>query len=223
MNRGRAPHTGEVRIDDYLAALSNELRGPRRRKADLLAEARDHLTDAAEAFEADGMDRQDAEKHAVADFGTLEEVAPGYRADLAVSQSRRTAVLLFAALIIQPIVWREGTWSWNSGPDDRNPLNDLLQALVRDVGTIAIAGAVLAVVAAGIGLRYPLVRDHLAGVTTVFALANAAAIGAISLLMALTSPHPNGLLGLGVVCGFVVVPLLLVAQQATRGLRLARA
>ena len=79
----------------------------------------------------------------------------------------------------------------------------------------------LTAVAAGIGLRYPLVRDHLAGVTTVFTLANAAAIGAISLLMALTSPHPNGLLGLGVVCGFVVLPLLLVAQQATRGLRLA--
>jgi hypothetical protein len=212
-----------VPIDEYLAALSKELRGPRRRKADLLAEARDHLTDATEAFEADGFDRYDAEKHAVAEFGTLDEVAPGYRADLAVSQSRRTAVLLFAALIIQPIVWREGAWSWNSGPDDPNPLNDLLQALVRDVGTVAIAGAVLAVVAAGIGLRYPIVRAHLTSVTTVFALANAVAIGAIGILMALTSPHPNGLLDFGVVSGFVVLPLVLVGQQAVRGLRLARA
>jgi hypothetical protein len=212
-----------VPIDDYLAALRKELWGPRRRKADLLAEARDHLTDAAEALEADGMDRYDAEKHAVADFGTLDEVAPGYRADLAVSQSRRTAVLLFAALIIQPIVWREGAWSWNRGPDVPNPLNDLLQVLVRDVGMVAIAGAVLAVVAAGIGLRYPVVRDHVTGVTTVFALASAAAIGGIGILMALTSPHPNAPLDFAVVSGFVVLPLLVVAQQATRGLRLARA
>ncbi|TCC40508.1 permease prefix domain 1-containing protein [Kribbella speibonae] len=210
-------------IDEYLAALSKELWGPRRRKADLLAEARDHLTDATEAFEADGLDRYDAEKHAVADFGTLEEVAPGYRADLAVSQSRRTAVLLFAALIIQPIVWREGAWSWNSGPDDPNPLNDLLQVLVRNVGTIAIAGAVLAVVAAGIGLRSPFVRTHLTRATTLFALANAVTIGGIGVLMALTSPHPNGLLDLSVVGTFVVLPLVLVGQQAARGLRLARA
>nr|WP_202891660.1 permease prefix domain 1-containing protein [Kribbella shirazensis] len=206
-----------------MAALSRELRGPRRRKADLLAEARDHLTDATEAFEADGLDTYDAEKCAVADFGTIEDVAPGYRADLAVSQSRRTAVLLFAALIIQPIVWQEGAWSWNSGPDDPDPLNDLLQAVVRGIGTVAIVGAVLAVIAAGIGLRSAFVRTHLSGVTTVFALANAVTIGAIGIAMALTSPHPNGLLDLGVVTGFVVLPLLVVGQQATRGLRLARA
>ncbi|MEU8223384.1 permease prefix domain 1-containing protein [Kribbella sp. NPDC048915] len=210
-------------IDEYLAALSKELRGPRRRKADLLAEARDHLTDAAEAFEADGLDRHAAEQHAVADFGAVEDVAPGYRADLAVSQSRRTAILLFAALIIQPIVWRQGAWSWNSGPDDPSALNDGLQLLVRYVGTLAIAGAVLAVVAAGVGMRYPVVREHVTRVTTIFALTNASVIGAISLVMGLTSPYPNVLLAVTVVSGFVLLPLVLVAQQATRGLRLARA
>jgi hypothetical protein len=210
-------------VDDYLAALSRELRGPRRRKADLLAEARDHLTDATEAFEADGLDTDEAEKHAVADFGTIQEVAPGYRADLAVSQSRRTAVLLFAALIIQPIVWQEGVWSWNSGPDLHDPLNDFLQSAVRGIGTVAIAGAVLAVIATGIGLRIPLMRTFLPRVTTVFALANAVTIAAIGLAMAATSSHPNGLLDFGVVSAFVVLPLLLVGQQAARGLRLARA
>jgi hypothetical protein len=212
-----------VPIDEYLAALSKELRGPRRRKADLLAEARDHLTDAAEALEADGLDRYAAERHAVSDFGTVDEVAPGYRADLAVSQSRRTAVLLFAALIIQPIVWRQGVWAWNSGPDVPNALNDALQLLVRYVGTLAIVGAVLAVVAAGIGQRYPVVREHVTGVTTLFALVNATVISAMSLTMALSSPYPNATLAVLVVTGFVVAPLLLVAQQATRGLRLARA
>ncbi|WP_350279968.1 permease prefix domain 1-containing protein [Kribbella sp. HUAS MG21] len=210
-------------VDDYLAALSRELRGPRRRKADLLAEARDHLTDATEAFEAEGLDQHEAELRAVADFGTVAEVAPGYREDLAVSQSRRTAVLLFAALIVQPIVWQEGAWSWNSAPEVHDPLNDFLQAAVRGIGTVAIAGAVLAVIAAGIGLRVPVVRTHLARVTTVFALANAVTIGGIGLAMAATSAHPNGLLDFAVVSGFVVLPLLFVGQQAARGLRLARA
>ena len=210
-------------IDEYLAALRKELWGPRRRKADLLAEARDHLTDATEAFEADGLDRYDAEKHAVAEFGTLEEVAPGYRADLAVSQSRRTAVLLFAALIIQPIVWREGVWAWSQDAPARSPLNDVLQDLVRGVGSVVMVGAVLAVLAAGIGMRHPVVRDHVSRVTEIFALVSAAAVGLISLAMPVSSRSPVGSLDLTVVVGFVVLPLFLVALQAARGLRLARA
>jgi type IV secretory pathway VirB2 component (pilin) len=231
VTRQRTPHTGEVSsrvstrapVDDYLAALSKSLAGPRRRKADLLAEARDHLTDASEALEAAGLDRDSAEREAVADFGALDEVVPGYRAELAVSQSRRTAVLLFLALIIQPIVWQEGAWSWNREPSTSTALNDLLQSLVRGVGGVAIAGAVLAVIATGIGLRYPLVREHVSRATAIFALVNAFVISAIGLVMASTSPHPADLPAFGIVGGFVVLPLLFVGLQAARGLRLARA
>jgi hypothetical protein len=210
-------------VDHYLAALAKALTGPRRRKADLLAEARDHLTDATEALEAGGLDRADAERVAVADFGTLEDVVPGYRADLAVSQTRRTAVLLFAALIIQPIVWQEGVWSWSRGPDQPNVLNDVLQTAVHAVGMVTIAGAVLAVIGAGIGLRHSLVRAHLGRATALFALAASASISVISIGMATTSPHPDGAQDFGVVAAFVVLPLLAVGLQAARGLRLARA
>jgi hypothetical protein len=211
-----------VPIDEYLTALRKELRGPRRRKADLLAEARDHLTDATEAFEADGFERYDAETHAVADFGSIEDVAPGYRADLAISQSRRTAVLLFAALIIQPIVWLQGVWTWSQDTAAPAPLNGFLQELVRGVGFVVIVGAVLAVVAAGIGTRHPLIRDHVSRVTGVFSLVSATAVGLISLAMPVTSHSPIGPLDLAVVVGFVVLPLFLVALHAGRGLRLAR-
>lgn len=209
-------------IDEYLTALRKELRGPRRRKADLLAEARDHLTDATEAFEADGFERYDAETHAVADFGSIEDVAPGYRADLAISQSRRTAVLLFAALIIQPIVWLQGVWTWSQDTAAPAPLNGFLQELVRGVGFVVIVGAVLAVVAAGIGMRHPLIRDHVSRVTGIFSLVSATAVGLISLAMPVTSHSPIGSLDLAVVVGFVVLPLFLVALHAGRGLRLAR-
>lgn len=223
MRRSKAAHTGRVPIDDYLAALSRELAGPRRRKADLLAEARDHLTDATEAFEADGFDRYDAEKHAVADFGAIEDVTPGYRADLAISQSRRTAVLLFAALIIQPIVWQQGAWSWNQDPAAGTALNDFLQTFVRTIGMVAIAGTVLAVLAAGIGVRHPAVREHVSRVTGLFTLTSAVIISLIGVAMATTSGRPVGMLDFAVVGSFVVLPLAVVGQQAARGLRLARA
>jgi hypothetical protein len=209
-------------VDEYLAALRKSLTGPRRRKADLLAEARDHLTDATEAFEADGLARYDAEREAVADFGDLAEVVPGYRAELAISQSRRTAMLLFLALIIQPIVWQEGAWSWNQDPAAGSALNDFLQSFVRTVGMLAIAGTVLAVIAAGIGLRHPVIREHVSRVTALFALASAVVISLIGVLMATTSGRPVGALDLAVVGSFVVLPLAFVALQAGRCLRLAR-
>lgn len=210
-------------VDEYLTALSKLLGGPRRRKADLLAEARDHLTDATEAFEADGLDHDAAEREAVADFGELAEVAPGYRAELAVSQSRRTAVLLFLVLIIQPIVWREGAWSWNKEPVTPSPLNTILNNLVEIVGMIAIAGAVLAVVAAGAGLRFPVIREHVSRATGVFALVSSVVISAIGVGMTSTSDHPDSVLDYSIVSSFVVLPLIFVGLQAVRGLRLARA
>ncbi|MGW1344841.1 permease prefix domain 1-containing protein [Kribbella sp. NPDC002412] len=209
-------------VDEYLTGLSRALPGPRRRKADLLAEARDHLTDATEAFEADGLDRHSAEREAVADFGDLDEVVPGYRAELAVSQSRRTAVMLFGVLILQPIVWQEGIWSWNRDPVQESALNDFLQTLVRSIGMVTIAGAVLAVIAAGIGLRYPIVREHLIRTTSLFAMASSVVISMIGVGMAASSATVTPL-DFAVVSGFVVLPLGVVGLQARRALRLARA
>jgi hypothetical protein len=210
-------------VDDYLTGLSRALPGPRRRRADLLAEARDHLVDATEAFEADGLDRDDAEREAVADFGALDEVVPGYRAELAVSQSRQTAMLLFLVLILQPIVWQEGAWSWNRDPVAETALNDFLQTLVRGIGTVTIAGAVLAVIAAGVGMRYPIVREHVSRATSLFALASSVLISAIGIGMASTSSGSAVLLDYAIVSGFVVLPLVAVGLQAGRCLRLARA
>ncbi|MFI5733986.1 permease prefix domain 1-containing protein [Kribbella sp. NPDC051587] len=209
-------------VDEYLTALRHSLAGPRRHKADLLAEARDHLTDATEAFEADGLDREQAEREALADFGELSDVVPGYRAELAISQSRRTAMLLFLALIVQPIVWLDGVWSWNDAPDRPSALNDVLQWVVQAVGMLSIAGAVLAVIATGVGLRFPLVRHHVSRVTAQFALVSAVAVGVISICMVTLNPYPIDVQAVSVVAGFVVLPLCFVGVQAGRCLRLAR-
>ena len=87
---------------------------------------------------------------------------------------------------------------------------------------VTIAGAVLAVIAAGIGLRYPIVREHLIRTTSLFAMASSAVISMIGVGMAASSATVTPL-DFAVVSGFVVLPLGVVGLQARRALRLARA
>ncbi|GAB3827220.1 permease prefix domain 1-containing protein [Kribbella italica] len=210
-------------VDVYMADLSSALSGPRRRRADLMAEARDSLEDATEAYEAGGLQRVDAERSAVDDFGDLAEVVPGYRAELGIAQSRRTALLLFLVMIAQPLVWQEGAWAWTQQPEGTTPFLELLNRSVMVTGSLSIVGAVLAVVGTGLGLRYPWLRDRVARATAVFALVSAAAVGTIAVLMGWFSTELEGsnLAGLSIVGGFVLLPLLLVSYSAQRCLRLA--
>ncbi|MEV6416967.1 permease prefix domain 1-containing protein [Kribbella sp. NPDC051718] len=210
-------------VETYLAGLSRALRGPRRRKADLMAEARDSLVDATEAYEADGLDPQEAAQQAVADFGDLAEVVPGYRSELGIAQGRRTAVLLLLVMIAQPIVWQEGLWAWNQHPDVDNAVVQFLNQLVMLAGGLSIAGGFVILIATGVGLRYPAVREHATKATARFALASCAAVSIIALLLSTASSLANGTdaTGLLVVFAFVVAPLLLVSRAAHRCLRLA--
>ncbi|KAB8187094.1 permease prefix domain 1-containing protein [Microbispora catharanthi] len=92
-------------IDEYVASMRHALRGPGGAKRDLLTEARDSLLDAAEAYEGEGLPRAEAERLAVADFGTVPEVAPGFQGELTVSQGRRTATLLFLSVPLIAFMW----------------------------------------------------------------------------------------------------------------------
>ncbi|MFI5710253.1 permease prefix domain 1-containing protein [Kribbella sp. NPDC051620] len=210
-------------VETYLAGLSRALHGPRRRKADLLAEARDSLIDATEAYEADGLSPAEAAEQAVADFGDLDEVVPGYRSELGIAQGRRTAVLLLLVMIAQPIIWQEGFWAWNQHPDSGSPIVGFLNQLVMLTGGVSIAGGMLVLIATGVGLRYPAVRDHVARVTARFALSSCAAVSVVALLLSITSSIANGAASSGilVVFAFVIAPLLLVSRAAHRCLRLA--
>lgn len=210
-------------VETYLAGLRRALRGPRRRKADLMAEARDSLVDATEAYEADGLSPAEAAERAVKDFGDLDEVVPGYRSELGIAQGRRTAVLLLLVMIAQPIVWQDGLWAWNQHPDSNTPIVVFLNQLVMLVGGLSIAGGMLALVATGIGLRYPAIREHATKATARFALSSCAAVSIIALLLSTASSIANGTnaTGLLVVFAFVIAPLLLVSRAAHRCLRLA--
>ncbi|MET9340716.1 MULTISPECIES: permease prefix domain 1-containing protein [unclassified Nonomuraea] len=92
-------------IDDYVAALHRALAGPSGAKRDLVLEARDSLVDTAEAYEAGGLARPEAERLAVAEFGELREVAPGYQRELTATAGRRLGALLFVSVPLTTLMW----------------------------------------------------------------------------------------------------------------------
>jgi hypothetical protein len=97
---------GEHRdIEAYVAELDRKLRGSYRTKRDMLTEAHDSLIDATAAYQKAGLDPLDAERRAVAEFGDLAEIASGYQTELGLAQSRRTAWLVIATLVLQTVVW----------------------------------------------------------------------------------------------------------------------
>jgi hypothetical protein len=139
-------------VDDYVAGLAGALRGPRRARADLVAEARDSLLDAAEAYQRGGLHEAEAQRRAVAEFGGYAEVVPGYQAELAVAQGRRTTLWLAGGLValrlLVPLMWR--------GPLSRDGASGYLW-LAAGFDYLALVGAVAALVAwlaLGWGSRY---------------------------------------------------------------------
>lgn len=220
----RAQELGKTPIDAYIARLDAALPGPRRKKADLLTEARDGLIDATEALEADGLSRSDAERQAIEDFGEIGEILPDYRAELGYAQGRRTAILMAATIMIQPIVWLDDTWLWNRDPaHDADPAQLWLNGFVENAGAVTLCLAVVVLVATGFGLRYPAVRGVVTKVTGVVGLLTSALIGSTAIVMALLgNPGLLGALtGIMWVSVFVLGPLSAVVFSAQRCLRLA--
>lgn len=112
---GGDPYTWGMLIDDYVADLSRALAGPAGPKRDLVVEARDSLTDTADALEAQGLDREAAERAAVEEFGVVAEIAPGYQEELTAVSGRRLAALLFLTLPTSVLIWSA---IWHLFPGD---------------------------------------------------------------------------------------------------------
>jgi HAAS domain-containing protein len=212
-------------IDGYVVALSRALRGPRRLRADLVAEARDGLEDATEAYEADGLDRVEAEREAVQEFGEVSEIAAAYRDELAIAQARRTAVLLSVATLIQPLVWADGVWPWNSATADTpSPVAAVLNTAIEGIGMVVILGAVFAVAACGIGTRFATARRYAAGTTAAFSLLSCVLLPMVGIALAVSGAHSLAAVSVALMwlAIFVLGPLAAVAVSATRCLTIAR-
>lgn len=207
-------------IDTYLTELGAALRGPRRAKADLLAESRDGLIDAAEAYESGGLCRDDAQRQAVADFGTLEELVPAYQAELSLAQGKRTALLVLFVFAAQPFLWNYAyRWVTNTSINDPRTGYAFADDLVKTFGSVTLLVSLLGVLTYGIGLRHNGIRTRIAKLTGAFALAVAVSFAVLGTLLAVLSKEPTVLLTLVHylwMVAFVLVPVTWIARSAGR-------
>lgn len=101
-------------IDEYLHRLDRALTGPARLRADLLAEARDGLSDAAQAYRGTGLTAAEAERRAVAEFGSVPEIAAAYQVELAARATRRLSVRILAVWLVLAStadrMWQGAPW-----------------------------------------------------------------------------------------------------------------
>ncbi|WP_083255176.1 permease prefix domain 1-containing protein [Amycolatopsis orientalis] len=92
-------------IEAYLGDLRARLDGPASAKRDLLREARDGLTDAADAYREGGWSEHDAQRRAVDDFGPVHLIARDYQAELGMHSGTRTLWKLIIGVPLMQIAW----------------------------------------------------------------------------------------------------------------------
>ncbi|AUI63613.1 permease prefix domain 1-containing protein [Amycolatopsis sp. BJA-103] len=138
-------------IEAYIGDLDRRLSGSAGAKADLLTEARDGLSDAAEAYREGGACQGDAERRAVADFGPAGLIARDYQAELALRGDIGTlwkvivGVPLFQVSWELARLWTYGDWD-NLGmpPEWYLSVIELFGVLVIVsplIGAVALFGA----------------------------------------------------------------------------------
>jgi len=208
----------DMSVAPYLAELDAALAGPRRARRDLLKEARDHLTDATDAYLRGGYDRPEAERQAVADFGTVDEVAPGFQTTLAVAAGRRTSWMLLGILACQPFLW-DGPLSVADAPAPDGLVYAVLDTGIEIVGAGMIALAMLLVIACGIGNRWWHAGRRIARTASFVAIGSAVLmkVSGISMMLLSHGLEPAHWLML---IGFIVLPMSLTAISARRTLAL---
>jgi hypothetical protein len=189
-------------VDAYVSAVGRGLRGPRRMRADMLAEVRDALMDAAEGHRRSGAG--EAEWLAVREFGPASGVAAGLQGVLAVAQARRTVWWLLAVLGghfgVTWYIGHSGQWDRYWGGTAPGP-GYLALAEATDVFVVVVLLAAVAAVAVlgwglrVVGIRRPVLR-WTAGLTTA---AVAGALVAATLLTLLGPGAGSGLAWSGLV------------------------
>ncbi|MFF8956074.1 permease prefix domain 1-containing protein [Streptomyces sp. NPDC014894] len=97
-----SPAAGDL-VEEYVTALAAAVHGPARVKARMVEEIRDGLAETVAARTREGMSRPEAARHAIREFGTVEELAPGWQAELTVAAARhaaRSAALALPLLLL---------------------------------------------------------------------------------------------------------------------------
>ncbi len=166
-------------IAAHVAELSAALHGPARLKSRMLEELRGGLTDAAEDL-SDGPG-SDAARRAVAEFGTVAELAPAFQRELTLAQARQTALTM---AVLLPLLIAGRHWAGSSGAAP-----PLLHLTAVNATALAAATALLATVflalTGTLGRRFPVPGGlPLAVAWTGTTAAAAVGVGALTLTAA---------------------------------------
>jgi hypothetical protein len=180
-------------IESYLAQVTAALPGPARARADIVAELRGGLLDAADAHRRAGL-APPAAQAALAEFGHPAQVAAAFRPGIAASQARHVAATLLATGPLIGLAWAAAArashigirdappWHWAGTP----PAAPLAFPLFAAVFFITVWTAVITLAATGRLTRWLPDRPRLAPATAAIAGFGAATADAI-LLPLLTS------------------------------------
>jgi len=204
-------------IAAYVRALSDRLPGPAATRADLLAEARDSLDDAAAAFARAGMRAAQAELAAVARFGDVDRVAADYRREIAAAQGRRTAALLMVSMPALLLAWDAVVvWSARRSTAAPTAVQGLLAQAIDAASLTCAGGAAVALLVLSLGAR----RDWpTAAVTRLLAaggIATIATIGVCAVWMNAFDDMPVGGAAPIVLCVISVVVALVQLRSLAR-------
>lgn len=113
----QADNRSDGALAAYFADLSARLRGPRQRRAAILAELRDGLDHAIDKHTATGLPADEAAAAAISQFGTPQAIADAFSGELATAHARRTIAWFIATgpmvgiwwlLLLHPSPWRTG-------------------------------------------------------------------------------------------------------------------
>jgi hypothetical protein len=141
----RSSGTADQAIGSYLAEIAAGLPGPASARRDILAELGAGVADSADAYRRAGLNPAQAARSAIAEFGSPDRVAAGFRTELAAAQARRTALTLmiigpltgflwFTAALASHIGRLAPPWEWAGLPDGAR--------LATHLATIALATAI---------------------------------------------------------------------------------
>ncbi|MEU5722999.1 permease prefix domain 1-containing protein [Micromonospora sp. NPDC047738] len=171
----------DVLVEERLRELAGQLHGPASLKADLLTEARHALLDAVEAYREDGLPPAEAERRAVAEFGSPAQLVPDYQAELAAGALRRLALRALAVAVLLmaggDLTWRGSSWSDGPRPPEGYLLlSASLTAIWLLIAGLALAGLLLGVLAA----RYRSSRLPRLARAAGFGLTGGLALGAVA-------------------------------------------
>lgn len=142
-------------IDQYVAQLRREVRGPVLPRRSMIGEIRAGLLDAADAHRAAGASDAEAQRLAVEEFGPVPLVAAGVRAELAAVSARYLAGLV---VVLGSAQFALSTYTWTTAAAAQGwpvpPHWYGLLATAVDLSSFAfMALAAVAVLALGRGAR----------------------------------------------------------------------